>query len=601
MDEIKAMLQDLAGTQQIEYSNLHSIVSFNDAIGKEWMFFCAGVTDANKRNSDQTIAKKKYFYVDIDIRSVIRKQTQKVIDDTQMEEEIIKILDCLESWWLWSYKYCVITGNWIHLYYVWTERAIDHKTYSDWVDYFYWVINDAFLVNGLPYTCDSACKNIARISRLPWSINRRLKTYKKDGLDAVARDLTPYTCIILYTKWDDPSIYDSLEEYAEHKAKETKEIKQVIEDCKSYNIASDWLRSEINQIDITPIVCDYLWVRAKQRWDDILTLYDGKRAIWAYIYRPYNILKTTWTTRINSSRDSYTTYEFVLFEICWWDKKKAKEYFEAKHGIKFDKYEKKYLEKNIQLPQQKMFKDKIYRYPSPVFDDDFEVLRSWELCLIASPTNSWKSTFVQGIILRNKDKHKCLYINLEFDLERGWEDARKRSKWFKVKIKWSEEDPYTQLEKAELDNYIQSCKNKMEIVNLPQKTALQNLIDLISDKIQQWYSLFVIDTFSSIGENNSIEEQNTIIRALHDITKFTGCCIIAVHHFNKWAKDISWSQKLSDLSNVVITLYPEACWSKTAIKYKLIKDKAWFGVKELILIMENGKYYNVSEANLTSI
>jgi hypothetical protein len=39
MDEIKAMLTELAGTQKVETNNLNHIISFADAIGKENMYF----------------------------------------------------------------------------------------------------------------------------------------------------------------------------------------------------------------------------------------------------------------------------------------------------------------------------------------------------------------------------------------------------------------------------------------------------------------------------------------------------------------------------------------------------------------------------------
>ena len=168
----------------------------------------------------------------------------------------------------------------------------------------------------------------------------------------------------------------------------------------------------------------------------------------------------------------------------------------------------------------------------------------------------------------------------------------------RVKIKWSKVDPYTDYELAELKNYIAKCRSKMEILDMSQGTKLEDIINNITEYMAKGYSLFVIDTFSSIEKADDYDKQNLIIRTLHDLVKITWCCIIAVHHFNKGAKQVSGSQKLSDLSSVVITLFPEEVGSKMAVRYTLAKDKAFFGTKEKVLIMQWQDYIEVAESNL---
>ena len=140
----------------------------------------------------------------------------------------------------------------------------------------------------------------------------------------------------------------------------------------------------------------------------------------------------------------------------------------------------------------------------------------------------------------------------------------------------------------------------MDIIDLSQGTKLEDIITKINEYIEKWYSLFAIDTFSSIDKADDYDKQNLIIRTLHDLCKITWVCIIAVHHYNKTAKTVSGSQKLSDLSNVVITLFPEEVWARTAVKYTLVKDKAFFGTKQLTLLMEGWKYTEIAESNLLS-
>lgn len=585
MDEIKAMLTELAGTQKVETNNLNHIISFADAIGKENMYFLWGVVDNKKRNKDDDIKKKCYVFVDIDIRSIHKEKTGEIMSDEVLDQEIEKILKALKEKQLDWRRYAVHSGNWLHLYYVGKEAEIDKTTYSKGVQVFYNEINQA--LQSLGYVCDKACHNIARISRLPWSINSRYKFA-----------LEPMECKILHIQPNtDNGIIELLPAYAEMFDTINSEMVEVEQYFKKYDKSNDDIRWKINSIDIAPIVCDHLWLKVKEWTGDIISLCDKTWNIGAYIYKPYNVVKTTGTTRLK--KDSYTTYEFVLIEICRGDKVAMREYFESKYQIEFSKDEKNYLQSKVILPNKKFFEKEIYRYPDKLFDDEFEWLRSGELVLLASPTNTGKTMFAQWITFRNKDKHKCLYINLEFDLERGREDNWKRARGMKVKIKGSKEDPYTPQELEDLTLYISKCRDKMQILDLSQGTKLETICEKIYDHMDQWYSLFVVDTFSSIEWADKYENQNIIIRTFHDICKITWACIILVHHFNKSKIDISGSQKLSDLSNVVIILQTEEIWPHIWVKYTLVKDKAFHWKKELVLIRKNWKYSTVAEADLS--
>ena len=112
-------------------------------------------------------------FVDIDIRSHIYETTGEVINDEKLFEEIDRIILTLTEKWFWGFAYTIHSGNWLHLYYIGDEIAINKSDYSHWVQYFYSLINTA--LSKLWYVCDPACHNIARISRVPWSINQRKK------------------------------------------------------------------------------------------------------------------------------------------------------------------------------------------------------------------------------------------------------------------------------------------------------------------------------------------------------------------------------------------------------------------------------------------
>lgn len=574
MGQITNMIARLAGSQNVEFSNLYKTLSFEETQGQEPRYMLWGVSDTTKRNKDDDIKKKCYFFVDIDIRLSKYLNSGIVFSDDELLQEIDKILDALKDWSLDWFAYAVYSGNWLHLYYIGDEAEIDKVTYSKGVQYFYSVINGA--IWHLGYYCDGACSNIARISRVPWSINNR---HKEQGWK-LAWDLWPMEVAILIEKEWDKQYFNNLKQYALEYDKEDAFVREII---KTTTVRTDDVRAEINKIDILPIVIETRWLTGSKERGDMIALRDKQWNIGAYVYKPHNCVVTTGTSRAKTARKTYTTYEFVLYEICDWDAKRAKDYFQSKYNVVFTERTKKDIAKGIEsitIPSKKYFGAKSYLYPSEIFDKDFEALRSWELCIISSPTNMGKSTFTQKILERNKEA-KSLYINLEFDLETAYEDARKKSRWFPVKIKGTDRMPYTDLEMIEVRNYIESCKRKINAISKPQGTPLKEIIDIMLDWLEKGVSLFAVDTFSSIEWADEWSMQNNIVRKLHEFVKSTNATIIAVHHYNKVGKQMAGSQKISDLANVVIGIEYRDWGDIQGSTFTLLKEKAIYWTKSI--------------------
>lgn len=121
------------------------------------------------RFSDSDILIKNYFAIDIDLRN----QYNWNITNLEIEQEGLYIAEHLyksnELFWEWSY--IVFSWNWLHLYYIWDERQFDKNIYKDWVKYIFDMWDD-FIWDEQLYS-DKACCNIARIFRLPWTINQK--------------------------------------------------------------------------------------------------------------------------------------------------------------------------------------------------------------------------------------------------------------------------------------------------------------------------------------------------------------------------------------------------------------------------------------------
>ena len=233
-----------------------------------------------------------------------------------------------------------------------------------------------------------------------------------------------------------------------------------------------------------------------------------------------------------------------------------------------------------------------FLYPSPVFDDKFQMLFEWELATIVAEANSWKTTFALEMIDRNAELWvKGYYINLEFPIETTYE---RRRLWYhgKDKSDLSTSKPLTPEEQADIERYVNEQLNKYAYLSEPNGIDLDKLVQYIEIKAIEWYKLFVVDTFSRIHwnlEKDARNNQNKCMETLQELVQRLWIAIVMLHHTNR-----SWtwegSQKIMDLSNVFIVLERDYDWTwEPLTKYKLMKDKYTPNV-ELSLYYRNWKY-----------
>ena len=133
------------------------------------IYYLHWVTDwLEKRASDTDIDMKDYFVLDLDMRNAI--------PDISNEDIINEWKNLVEHLWsehefFWEWSKIVFSWNWLHIYYSWDLRYFDKQVYSTGVEEIYsmW---DQFMWDPV-WSCDHACKNIARILRLPGSVNQK--------------------------------------------------------------------------------------------------------------------------------------------------------------------------------------------------------------------------------------------------------------------------------------------------------------------------------------------------------------------------------------------------------------------------------------------
>jgi hypothetical protein len=156
------------------WENLESFLSSNKSKN---LYFCANVdTHARKdprfnRCRDADIKSKNYIYLDLDIRKAMEAKGIKITDDEikGLASHFAKSLEGRQ--YLSDWSDIVFTGNGLHIYYIDAEPTpIDVSLFGIG----YEVIRRR--AHGiLGYEPDSACKNPARIARVPGSYNNKAK------------------------------------------------------------------------------------------------------------------------------------------------------------------------------------------------------------------------------------------------------------------------------------------------------------------------------------------------------------------------------------------------------------------------------------------
>lgn len=580
MIDVVEFLKYLSAWWYVEINNLDKIVKYSNVIGKKNIYFCWGIENKKykdwiqQRCEDDDIWNKNYFVVDFDVRLTHYEKTWKVMDQEELEKECEKIVNKLSENWYWDYCAKVYSWNWLHLYYSWKARRFNKDVYASWVKRVYWQMDD--ILKWLWYKTDNKCSNIWRIMRLPWTLNPRYKEKKNKETKQieVLWDMWDIECTLEYFEPKDSLAFSALEEWAEVYKQELEqdkkaqvEIKRII---KQEYKNPDNIRKQINDIPARQIAEDIRGVTMMDKWLDNVALREDKKNMWAYRYKPHNVIVNTWSSMIKTDKNYFTSYELVYYEYANQDKKQTLEYFKSRYWIQIEDKQNK-----TEIPK-KQYKLLWFTYGWDCFEK-FDCFMSWELVTVVAESNSGKTTFAMDIIKENANRWvKALYINLEFPIETVWKQRRLYLNG-KKKRNLTDLDPLSNEEEYEMERYVKDNLSKFEYYNEPKGIELERLIQKIIEYNDKWYVLFVIDTFSRITGNLdskiSHTNQNQSMERLQELCQNTWIAIVNLHHTNK-KKEFEGSQKIHDLSNVFIMITKEEDdnWY-ISTNYQLSKDK----------------------------
>lgn len=576
-EQVIDFLSYLADWTKLQFSkNCNQVVSAWEAFWKEWMYFVWWMDSPTWswkwwRAEDSDIIMKNYVWIDIDIRNHFLEHWD-LIDQETLRKEINEIRAQLMISWLSDYCAIVDSGNGCHIYYRWKGKKFDVLEYSESVKWL--MIRIDFALRDLWYKTDHACSNLSRLLRLPWSINPRKKPEKKK---MQGFDLWPIECEILYFEKENSETFNNLSDFRElylkSKEEEKESEKKIISDAREYRSESDWLRWEINSIDVSEIANKVWWVtKGDSNWP-FTTLVESHKNMWAFIINQFNIVKNQWSSLITTNRETFTVFDIVCYELMGWNTKDTLQRFVDNYHINPQKY----ADSAEKVKRSRVFNRIWYRYPWDYLCEEFWSLVSWEIVLIAAPTNVGKTSMGVSILRENLDK-KAALLNMEFDISDTYRFQFLRSKWYKdsqLKAVWTNLMPIDESLKNEIDAFVDKKMSDIPTFTMHQDVPIDDVMVKLDEMIGKWYSMIMVDSLSSIKWWNTNEWQELIMKYFRNFATDTWVCLLVIHHFNKSWKTESGSQKISDLSNVVLHMFPAEDWNWW--KYRVIvlkKDKA---------------------------
>lgn len=145
--------------------------AYLDAHPNEDRYLLADVPSlvGKRRSKDGDILRKHYMYLDFDLRKFLEEKNEEYSDGMLKEiaDGIMHVLNghpILENW-----RYCIFTGNGIHIYYI--GNSVDIRSLDHWKKGMQQLFMMAEQVTCFPL--DTSCCNPAKLSRFPGSRNMK--------------------------------------------------------------------------------------------------------------------------------------------------------------------------------------------------------------------------------------------------------------------------------------------------------------------------------------------------------------------------------------------------------------------------------------------
>ena len=317
IEEVVDFISYLKWSSVVEINrNYNFVTNLTDAFWKEQWFFCCWLWEKKyTRCKNEDIVSKSYFVVDLDIRLSFLESTGKILSHEELLEKINEVVIILEKNWFNDYSYSVMTGNWLHLYFSWTEQKFDKDVYFAWV----WVIFDAVdnILKETPYRCDTSMKNIARLSRIPWTLNPRKKhkTIKETKEKILLFDLWNTECYIIKEQKQMSMWFGAIKGLWEKEIEEQTKKKYEMEQEYFRKSLSNWTSNVFDAICLIPlndIICEEFWF--EQRGDSKLFYWWKKEPQGLLYFEDNNVVIHKWCSMRSRWKcdTTYNTFSYIM-------------------------------------------------------------------------------------------------------------------------------------------------------------------------------------------------------------------------------------------------------------------------------------------------
>ena len=537
----------MGDVNKMEFSNLKKTFSLENALKrKENIYFLASLEPTDKRANDQTITSKNYFYIDFDIRQNCVAKDKQIITDTLLEVYLWDIVNTLNyDEYLSERSAIVFTGNGYHFYYIWDDiDYINPKLYALGMERIHKRF-DTFLGKDI-FKVDIACKNISRVSRLPWSINyaRKVK-YNLEPKECTVIDIDKRKSRLVW-------LINSLgkKELEEHATQELQ--------FEQKNYSSSWGSKidEILAIPLKELVCNDFGLRLAPDWKNFLwENRKGYQGLFVWINEKGNeFLLNIWShylAEAGMDKKGYDTFSYIKNKNGL-DNKQTYQRFEDNYAhiraIDTPKQDvKKILKQDLTPPN--LLNGKRYTWGTPTLDKTFALIKEWTYTVIVWETGDGKTTFAYHQAIQNaKLGHKVLYISLEMEtieildnIARNFAGITIEEEFNKTISEWKIWAYEKKIE--ELNNiknlttvWVRKWKD-VTILTIKEIIAKQKKVDLV-----------YLDNLDLISTNNSDDEntrQRKISKEIMWLTSDLKIPVVLLHHYRKKA---SWTAKSSTRS-----------------------------------------------------
>ena len=131
-------------------------------------------TNITSRAKDKDIDIVNYIRIDIDLRKQVKKLYWYNLLKDGFKEMQIKLISLLNNnKWFKDWRWFIFSWNWFHIYYIWDKISISPYIWQNAMKRIYRQFNETICKWNEHFYADYATCNLARIMRMPWTINQK--------------------------------------------------------------------------------------------------------------------------------------------------------------------------------------------------------------------------------------------------------------------------------------------------------------------------------------------------------------------------------------------------------------------------------------------